>query len=84
MKSTILAGDHFSTVEVPSWKRGVPGHQTSAVSFMASPGRETKELTVSLGKPWGWKWEEDPSGPQGSIIPVPPQTDLQWQEGAPR
>ena len=48
VKSAIWSGNHFYTVEVLSWKSGVPGHETSMVSFTASPGGETKELTVSL------------------------------------
>lgn len=36
-----------------SWEGRVLGHQTSMVSSTASPGRETKELTVSLEKHQG-------------------------------
>lgn len=52
-KSIILVRDHVHAVEVLSWEDRVPGHQTSMVSSIASPGRETKELTVSLEKHQG-------------------------------
>lgn len=65
----ILAADCFYTGKALSWGIRIPRHHTSAVSSTASPGREVKGLTVSLGRAVGEPVPEVGDGERITLVP---------------